>query len=240
MPDELREISGIDFLNDSVVAAISDGQPYLYFYNLKKKEILNKIMIADDGDFEDVTVCGNTIYILQSNGKIWMVNYSNQNLTVINSYSLSLQQPFELEGLCHNSANDTLFIAAKYWQEDEDAETALPVWAYSVKDKKLIEKPLFTISSAVASVKKKHLFHTSGIVLSNDQSSWLAISTNKKYITQLSRNGAVEKIIILERDEFIQPEGIAIDRFENLYISNEGKDGKGTILKFNKKTNAEN
>ena len=37
---------------------------------------------------------------------------------------------------------------------------------------------------------------------------------------------------ILEEKYFIQPEGICIDAYGNMYISNEGRNGKGNILLF--------
>ena len=235
LPKELKEISGISFLNDSVIAVISDGKPYLYFYNIYQQEIINKIEVASGSDFEDVTVCGDTAFILQSNGKLWVIANYNK-IPVITSVILPLKAPFELEGLCHNYTKDTLFIAAKYWHEEEIFTiNELPVWAFSTKQMRLIEKPLFYISTAIASGEKNHLFHTSGFMLVGSPTCWIFISTNKKYITQLDYGGIKDSIISLESDEFTQPEGIDMNSVGTIYISNEGKDDKATLLQFNRK-----
>ena len=46
MPKELSEISGISFINDSILVAISDGKPFLYCYNFYTEEIVNQIKIT--------------------------------------------------------------------------------------------------------------------------------------------------------------------------------------------------
>lgn len=237
LPKELNEISGISFINDSIVAAISDGKPYLYIYNLQQQTIASKIEVAVDGDFEDLTVCGDTVYIIQSNGILWTI--SNFNSTpLITSTTLPLEHPFELEGMCRNSTKDTLFIAAKYWhRQDSLDENELPVWAYAIRQNKLIDKPLFYIPATIALEKKKHLFHTSGISKINENPTWIAISTNKKYIAELTSSGKRDAIISLEQDVFTQPEGIDMDSKANIYISNEGKNDRANILKFSKNGN---
>ncbi len=42
VPKDLKEISGIAFVNDSVVAAVEDENGVLYFFDLYKKEIIYK------------------------------------------------------------------------------------------------------------------------------------------------------------------------------------------------------
>lgn len=235
LPKALKEISGFSFINDSVIAVISDSNPYLYFYNIFQRKIINSIEIASGGDFEDVAVCGDTAFVMQSNGKIWMVANYNK-IPVISFFSLPLTPPFELEGLCHNQTKDTLFIAAKYWhEEDNTALNELPIWAFSIKQMKLVEEPIFYVSTEIASDKKKHLFHTSALKKVGNPAFWIVVSTNKKFVAQLDFNGVKDAIIPLESKEFIQPEGIDINSYGTIYISNEGGDGKGTLLAFKKR-----
>ena len=135
----------------------------------------------------------------------------------------------------YNFGNAAYNLGGNDHEEEATAINELPVWAFSTKQMRLIEKPLFYISTAIASGKKNHLFHTSGFIQVGSPASWIFISTNKKYITQLDYSGIEDSIIPLERDEFTQPEGIDINSVGAIYISNEGKNGKATILQFNRK-----
>jgi uncharacterized protein YjiK len=235
LPDVLHEISGISIINDTLIAAISDDKPYLFIYNLQQQKITNKIKINSGYDFEDISICGNDAYILQSNGTLWIVTKYASN-PVISSVKLPLENSFELEGLCRNNTNDTLFIAAKYWQQsNKENKHQLPVWAYSIGNKTIQNNPVFIINSLVSSKNIKQMFRTAGIVKLYTQNSWLAISTNDKFIITINAYGNRQGIVALNEDLFTQPEGIDIDTQNNIYICNEAKNGRATILKFNKK-----
>jgi SdiA-regulated len=235
LPKELKEISGISLINDSLVAAISDAKPFLFIYNLNQRKILDQIEIEGAIDLEDIIVIRNDAYALQSNGKLWKIgDYLTK--PIIQSYILQLDPPFELEGLCANQTSDSLFFAAKFWRKKgENKKSSLPVWAYSIKEKELNISPIFSIQTGIASKKKEHLFHTSAILQLNAPLAWVAVSTNEKFIAEFGENGNLVKIIPLDQEVFTQPEGITIDKEGNIYISNEGKNGdKATILKFEK------
>lgn len=66
LSSELDEISGIDFLNDSTIVAINDGgnEPLLFLLDLKGKiQSVVKVENATNGDWEDITVDDEHIYI---------------------------------------------------------------------------------------------------------------------------------------------------------------------------------
>ena len=238
LPKELNEISGLGFINDSIFAAICDSRPNLYLVNINTMKIMDKLFVAQQGDFEDVTVCGDTAFILQSNGVLWMVS-GLLKPGFISSDTLKLEQPFELEGLCHNASGDTLFIAAKYWHKDENKhDRELPVFAYSIKDRKLDPVPVFYIPVSLGSEKAKHPFHTSGLLRLGSPFYWIAISTNNKYIAQLNSKGKKDTVMSLNEELFNQPEGISINKNGTIFITNEGKSEKDkpTILKFTRKS----
>jgi hypothetical protein len=232
LPKELEEISGISLINDSVIAAISDEKPFLYLYHLKEKRIVQKTKIQNGNDFEDVCICGDAVFILQSNGILWKVK--NYNSTpIISSINLPFEKPFELEGMCQNNTRDSLFIAAKYWhQTANNKKNELPVWAFSIVNDELKSNPILPINSKVVFEEKKRNFQTSAIAKIGNPNYWLAISTNDKYIVALDGFGEVKSIKALDPQIFTQPEGITIDNSGTIYISNEDKNGVATILKF--------
>ncbi len=109
LPQTLHEISGIAAINDSILACIADEKGTVCFFNLNTTNIDNKIAFSGKGDFEDLTVIGDTIYVLDSKGVIWSIKHFSKQPLII-STKLNIERPFELEGICHRG--DTLFVAA--------------------------------------------------------------------------------------------------------------------------------
>ena len=70
MPKKLVEISGISVLNFPKILSINDEEGKLYEYNLVTKEVEEDYKFGKDGDYEDLAINGNTVYVLESNGTI--------------------------------------------------------------------------------------------------------------------------------------------------------------------------
>jgi hypothetical protein len=58
------------------------------------------------------------------------------------------------------------------------------------------------------------------------------IASVGKLMMECTQGGKLEKIYKMNPNHFPQPEGIAFAENGDMYISNEGADGKATILKF--------
>ena len=61
------------------------------------------------------------------------------------------------------------------------------------------------------------------------------ISSVGKLLTIMDREGLILGVQALDPNLFRQPEGICFSPEGDLYISNEGKGGKGYVLKFKPK-----
>src|SRR5687768_3716337 len=70
LPKELTEVSGITFLNDSVVLAIADEEGVLYYYDLIQNKVVKKQSFGKPDDYEDLVIVGDDLYIVVSNGLI--------------------------------------------------------------------------------------------------------------------------------------------------------------------------
>ena len=66
------------------------------------------------------------------------------------------------------------------------------------------------------------------------------ISSIGKLLLTINRNGKILDIIELDKNIFNQPEGICFSKERNMFISNEGKNGGGNIVKFNLRTDSYN
>lgn len=231
VPEVLHEISGIAAVNDSIIACIADEKGTVYFFNLNTIAVDHKLKFADKGDFEDLTIYQNTLYVLDSKGVVWTIqNYLSDNPQVT-STELGIEEPFELEGLCQR--DDTLFIAAKYYHNKKrDQAGLLPVWRLNAGMK--AGDPLFNVSDFIESTRENIAvpFHTSALLFDESLQQWFCLSTHTKAFIQCDYRGNILKIQALSEKEFSQPEGLCFTKNGDLLISNEGRDGAGNILLF--------
>ena len=90
-------------------------------------------------------------------------------------------------------------------------------------------------TDSLKSYKGMHraLFRPSGLSRDPRSGRWFILSSVNKMLVVADASWRVLKVCPLDPALFIQPEGIAFDRSENLYISNEGnKTTPGTVLRF--------
>lgn len=231
LPESLYEISGIAVVSDSIIACIADEKGIVYLYNLNSGLIDNKIKFSNKGDFEDIAVIKDTIFVLESGGTIWTIeNYRKH--PEIGSFILTIEPPFELEGLCNRK--DTLFVTAKYYHNKKGHDTGnMPVWRFT--GRLIKEKPLFYLPGTVQPTRSPvTAFHTSAITFDESLQQWFCISTREKVFIQCAYEGDILNIQTLPSSVFSQPEGICFTTSGHLLIANEGKDGVANILLFNR------
>ena len=83
LSEELKEISGIQFINDSLLVAHNDGGngPMLYFLNPNTGSILKRVVVKDvkNTDWGDITLDGKYLYI----GNFGNNENKRKNLSII-------------------------------------------------------------------------------------------------------------------------------------------------------------
>ena len=82
--------------------------------------------------------------------------------------------------------------------------------------------------------KSKLSFRPSALAKNPGTGEWYILSSVNKALVIADAAWHVKSVYPLQSSLFVQPEGIAFDNQNNLYISNEGDElHQGTILKFN-------
>jgi hypothetical protein len=82
LSDELKEISGLQYLNDTLLVAHNDGgnAPMIYFLNPNSGKIIKRVVLKNtkNVDWEDMAMNGNYLYI----GDFGNNNNKRKNLTI--------------------------------------------------------------------------------------------------------------------------------------------------------------
>ncbi len=224
LPNTLKEISGITLLNDSIMLCQQDEEGYLYFYNLKSKQVEQKIRFDSDADYEDITIADNAIFILRSNGWIYAIGDKN-NITEPVIYKTGLALKNDPEGICFDSSTNSLLIACKNQTGLKNSgKYDKAVYAFDLTTNKLSTEPALIFSL-------KH-FGPSAIAIHPLTKHIFILSASKNKVIEFNSSGTILFENDLKHPQFKQPEGLAFSTNGDLYISNEGKSGKANILFF--------
>lgn len=237
--DALHEISGITFpFRDSdMLVAIEDETGTLYHFQPGEKDIIHS-KFGKKGDYEGIAATSREIVVLKSDGTLYTMSLEHsKNGTIQNVIKTEgLIPDDEYEGVAVDTTNDLIYVLCKECKADKKSDT-VSGYIIEIKDNKPVVISNFQVDSeqinSFHTLKGKD-FRPSALAKNTQTDEWYILSSINKMLVVTDAEWNVKAVYPLNPKHFNQPEGIAFDRYHNLYISNEGGDKtkKGTILKF--------
>ncbi len=252
LPPSLNEISGITFLNENEIACVQDELGIIYIYNLKEGKITKEYKTGLIGDYEGITLVGNTIFLLRSDGVL--VEYPDfraPNMK-IKEYFLNLPS-LNNEGLCYDMENYRLLIAAKIKPgkeiENKDlryiynfdlktrAPNNIPIIKLDVNEIEAFARKLnipipYRINKQTSEKVDAFNFRPSEIAVHPINKNIYILSSNDKLLLMINKSGGIKNLIKLDPKVFNKPEGLSFLSDGTMLISNEAQKGKPTLLSF--------
>ncbi len=232
MPAELKEISGISFINENRFACIQDELATVYIFNTTSGKIEKEISFGGAGDYEGIAVVGNDIYVGRSDGKIFEVAGYNNSKPVITAYSTHLKAKNNVEGLCYDKKNKRLLLAVKGKDAGNNAFKGL--YGFDLASKNLAVDPVYKIDlkdPVWNEVKGKNKLQPSDVAIHPGNGDIYIIDGASPKLLVLGPDAVTKNLYFLTGSEFSQPEGISFSPSGELFISNEGVTKAGNILK---------
>jgi hypothetical protein len=240
MPPSLEEISGIAFYkgNSDTLYAQEDESGKLYYLKPGDKRSQN-FKFGKHGDYEDVAICNNTVIMLKSNGVLFTFPFADihqpEETGNVKEWKDLLPRG-EYEGMYADEKDNTIYIICKDCVDEKSSKTAKGYILQLNNDGSIGQKGTFEID--VHSIKditgeKKINFHPSALARNPRTNEWYIITSINKLLVVTDSNWKVTAAYKLNPAIYVQPEGIAFDKDNNLFISNEGGDlHSGNILKI--------
>lgn len=243
MPPSLIEISGIDFHdgNSSTVYAEQDEEGAVYMLKQDGKiTYTGKSVFRDRGDFEDIAICNDWVLMLRSDGLIYTMPYAEIGKKKIDDSRewKSMLPEGEYESMYADNTTNRIYVLCKNCKVDkDDGYKKISGYVFHLSDKgKLKPEGNFKISAreiARRIQQKDIIFKPSAFALNQHTGEWYILSSINKMIVVTDTQWKVKELYRLDPLLYVQPEGIAFDSDNNLYISSEGSAMKpGTIFKF--------
>lgn len=252
LPNDLMEISGISFVNDSTLVAVQDEEGILYFYDLKTEAVTKQYEFWKGKDYEDLAVIENDLWIVSSSGTLYeLKNFMNGPSTPI-IYKTALTEENDIEGLAYDKENNRLLLAVKEQSLNGD-DNQKDIYAFDLKTKTLDTAAVYSIKLSeienffkgdeIEELSKKILksvgnqnlnkvFRTTALNFHPITGDLYVLSSLNNIIAVLSKDGSVKRILELTGNEFIQPEGLAFTSDGRLFISNEGDGKQANIIEL--------
>ena len=234
MPEELDEISGIDYIEEDKIACVQDEEGIIYIYNLNTNLVDRKINFAKAGDYEGLAIVDSTAYILESNGKLHQVSRYRDS-----TFATSvLQTPFtgknNVESLTLDAKNRRLLMIAK--DSDLHSKQYKGIYAFDLESKKVLPQPVYKINMndplLMDDKKDGDLgeFYPSDLAINPVDGNIYILEGKVPKLLIMDSEGNILRLHKLYKKSFPQPEGITFAPDGTLYISNEGKNGEASIL----------
>ena len=238
LPQELNEVSGIAFIGDNRFACVQDEEGFIFIYNTSDRKIESKISFAGAGDYEGITLVGNTAYVVRADGMLYeIVNYQSAKPTITN-YKTALSVKNNIEGLTFDKENNRLLLAVK--DEDLVSGDQKGVYAFDLATKKLNNQPVYAVSTShklLSGKKKNKAVRPSAIGIEPVKENIYIIDGPQSRLLMLDKTGQLVEVKELGK-EFAKPEGITFDPSGRMFISNEiGKKTAANIMEIRKNTN---
>jgi len=234
MPKALDEISGISWISNHTIACIQDEDGIIFIYDLDKKEIVQEIEFANDGDYEGIAIIKNNAYVMRSDGVIFEVsNFRDRNKSV-SHFKTDFSEDNNMETLVYDQKSKCLITAPK--DKDLESEDFKGLYHIPIASKSMEAHPFIKIDmgdEALSPFQKKKAYKTfnpSDIAIHPKTGDYYVLEGKKPKLLILNTNGNVKSVYELDEDNFPQPEGLTFDPNGLLYISNEVDHETATIL----------
>ena len=184
------------------------------------------------GDFEGITVAGDAIYLLASNGKLYEFREGADGARVrYTLYDTHLGQECEFEGVAFEPASNSLLLACKTVGK-KSLRDFLVIYRWKLGDKSDSRLSEFKVPLArIIGTHNWKGFHPTDISVDPSSGNYLLVASPEKALVELTPQGDVVSAGPIPGSH-TQPEGLAITREGILIVGDEGRNRRGAITLY--------
>jgi uncharacterized protein YjiK len=223
MPAELREISGLALTADGRILAHDDEVAKVYVIDPRRGILLKSFTLGTGmrGDFESITVAGNDIYMLASNGVLFQFQEGADGAGVpYSAVDLHLKDQCEFESMVYQADSNWLVMPCKNAKDKSLAHNLVIYrWKLSGTAADRISMITVPIAQLVGNNKWKNL-RPSDITIDPTTGNFVMISSHEQALIETTRSWQLVRAEVLPHGHN-QPEGIAITKDSIMMISDE-------------------
>jgi uncharacterized protein YjiK len=233
MPPLLREISGLTLTSRGTVLTHDDNTGRVSEIDPKTGILIKSFSLLGNQkeDFEAITIAGNDIYLMASDGKLFRFREGADGQQVsFQMFDTGLGKLCEFESLAYEADSTRLVMVCKRIL-DKQAPKDLVIYRMPLPlDRATFSIVQVPIKQVVGSNKWKG-FRPSDITIDPFTRNYVIIASHEKGLVVLTPDGDVVRSEPLPGDHR-QPEGVAITRDSLLLISDEANVNPAAITLY--------
>jgi len=249
LPFELREISGITDFSKDEIACVQNQNGTLYVYSITGDSISAQYDFGYSGSFEGLTHADSSYFIMRNDAVLLQVDPSEDSVSV-NFKKLDIPS-WDNEVLCVDSRDHQLLVAPKNAiGRGAELKNTREIYTIDLETMSMDEDPLFTINlselesfgqnTGILFSKKKRSkeeessshFMPSCIAVHPKTDEVYIISSIDHSMAVFEKSGKLINFVRFDADLFTRPERIIFLPNGDLIITNEGQQGKTSLLRF--------
>jgi uncharacterized protein YjiK len=236
LPHQLAEISGLATDSAGRLFAHGDERAEIFEIDPDAQRIIRRFSFGEPavrGDFEGITVVGDRIFLVTSDGVLYSGTAgADRHQVEFVTYSTGLGKLCEIEGVAYDPSNPSLLLACKEARTSQ-LRHRLAIYRWSIDRRALFPKPALLMGlNPITSALKEKGFHPSDLAIDASTGHLLVLAAREAAIVELTPTGEVVKVAKLRRKLHPQAEGLAITRAGSLIVSDEGAGKQGTITTY--------
>ena len=233
---KLDEISGICWVNDTLMLANNDESGRVFAINLRDIENPEypNLKFGEKGDYEDIVKVDSAIYMLVATGKILRIlGYQNQD-SLYSSVVAELSGQNEFESLYYDKDVNSLIMLCKDCHKEKNKVRS--AYRFDLTKNELIDTPYYQIQmDEIRKITDNNEadFRPSAASVNPVDNKVYIVSSIGKLMVVINKRGKVEQAFRISALMFPQPEGITFSDKGDMYISNEiASEQTATLLKY--------
>jgi uncharacterized protein YjiK len=238
LPADLAEISGLAYTPDGRLFAQGDEQAVVYQIDLASGRLVKRFGIGGPGgpllgDFEDIQVVGDRIFLVTSKGEVLEGREGGDGETrpALRS-GRGLGGACETEGMTWDPGSKSLLLLCKQTKRKQ-SKGQVVILAYSPETGKFEPEPRLVIPEAeLQRVTGAKGFAGSAITRHPRSGTYLMLAGPQRLFAEIDSTGKVLGGGKLSAHRHRQPEGIAIAPDLTLLISDEAAGRTATITGY--------
>jgi hypothetical protein len=232
----LNEISGICFAQKSTLLAVSDSKEKIFEIHLVSRKLKDHTgsIVEKDADLEDIVQVDSSIYVLESKGVLVERKEGSSDTAEGTNYTVPLSGKNDSETVYYDPSVNGLVVLCKTcaYEKGTGIRTA---FRFDLSTKTFDSTAFYTIDKGEVRRQLKNSdakFDPSAAAIHPLNKRLYILSSAGNLLVITDTRGKVIEAYELNPDEFPQAEGIAFAPNGDMYISNEGKYGSPTLLRF--------
>jgi uncharacterized protein YjiK len=238
LPSDLSEVSGLAFTPDGRLLAHGDERGVVWRYDLKSHRTTGRFGLGDHGgvlhgDFEDITVVGERVFLVTGDGTIYEGRIAPDGQIGRAARRIrGLGGGCEVEGMTWDPATESLLLLCKSTRTKrwKDAVVILAVspgtWRFERRPRMVVPE------DRLEKVTGEKRFNGSGLTRHPRTGTYLLVAGRQRAFAEVSAAGEVLGGGRLDGRRYRQPEGIAVAPDLTLLISDEASRHAAAITAY--------